>query len=137
MFAWLKAATVHAVVRNDRKQVTRGTSAYDRSEELKSHGAQLEILDIGSCSSADVAELLKKTKADAVVWAAAAGEGDAAALRAVDYGGVVKVCEACEATGVRRLVVVSTMDARPPNQIPKYYDAKSTEGSKGFLGRTA
>lgn len=55
--------------------------------------------------------------ADAVVFAAGAGPGSGAARkRTVDYGGAVKLIDACRATGVERYVMVSSQGADRPEQ---------------------
>jgi uncharacterized protein YbjT (DUF2867 family) len=55
--------------------------------------------------------------ADAVVFAAGAGPGSGAERKwTVDYGGAVKLVEACQATGVRRYVMISSIGAHAPDQ---------------------
>ena len=56
--------------------------------------------------------LLRSTHPDVVIWATAAPEGSPAQLTAVDHLGVTRVFKACEAAGVDRVLVVSTIDAR-------------------------
>jgi len=54
--------------------------------------------------------------ADAVVFAAGAGPGSGPERKwSVDYGGAVKLIEACQATGVRRYVMVSSIGAHDPD----------------------
>jgi uncharacterized protein YbjT (DUF2867 family) len=61
----------------------------------------------------DLAEAVKG--ADAVVFAAGAGPGSGAERkRTVDYGGAVKLIQACQATGVDRYVMVSSIGADRP-----------------------
>lgn len=55
--------------------------------------------------------------ADAVVFAAGAGPGSTPERKwSVDYGGAVKLIEACQATGVRRYVMVGSIGAQAPEK---------------------
>jgi len=58
--------------------------------------------------------------ADAVVFAAGAGPGSGAERkRSVDLGAAVKCVEACEALGVARFVIVSSIGAHDPGAGPE------------------
>ena len=58
--------------------------------------------------------------ADAVVFAAGAGPGSGEERkRTVDLGGAVKCVEACEALGVARFVIVSSIGAQAPEAAPE------------------
>lgn len=103
------------------------------NDDLEAFGAYPHILDIGSATVKDVQVALHNI--DAIIWAAATSEeADAELLRKVDYGGVVKVCEAAADAGVKRLLVVSSMDAHPPGKVPSYYNEGSRACSATFWG---
>jgi uncharacterized protein YbjT (DUF2867 family) len=68
--------------------------------------------------------------ADAVVFAAGAGPGSGAERKkTVDLGGAVKLIEACQAKGIRRYVIVSSVGADDPSraseQMRPYLEAKA------------
>lgn len=67
--------------------------------------------------------------ADAVVFAAGAGPGSGAERkRTVDYGGAVKLIDACRKDGIDRYVMVSALGVDRPERWPEpmvpYYEAK-------------
>ena len=85
-------------------------------------GADLENLDPDAIATSI-------SGCDAVVFAAGAGPGSGSARkRTVDYGGAVKLIEACKAEGIRRYLMVSAMGVRDPaargEQMRPYYEAK-------------
>jgi uncharacterized protein YbjT (DUF2867 family) len=97
----------------------------DHALELRNVGAEavtcdLEALDdISGCCQG----------ADAVVFAAGAGPGSGLERkRTVDYGGAVKLIDACKKNGIDRYVMVSAMSADRPErwseQMAPYYEAK-------------
>jgi uncharacterized protein YbjT (DUF2867 family) len=85
-------------------------------------GADLENLDPDAIATSIAG-------CHAVVFAAGAGPGSGPARkRTVDYGGAVKLIDACKLEGIRRYLMVSAMgvrdlDARGPEMRP-YYEAK-------------
>jgi uncharacterized protein YbjT (DUF2867 family) len=85
-------------------------------------GADLENLDPDAIATSIAG-------CDAVVFAAGAGPGSGAARkRTVDYGGAVKLIDACKAEEIRRYLMVSAMGVRDPGargpEMQPYYDAK-------------
>ncbi len=85
-------------------------------------GADLENLDPDAIGRAIAG-------ADAVVFAAGAGPGSGPARkRTVDYGGAVKLIEACRLANVSRYLMISAMGVRDPAahgaQMQPYYEAK-------------
>jgi nucleoside-diphosphate-sugar epimerase len=76
-------------------------------------------------SVAKLALHLTSTKTEAVVFAAGAGGGDPARTRKVDYEGALKVADAVEQAGLKRLLMVSAADLRDRSQPPPehYNDA--------------
>jgi uncharacterized protein YbjT (DUF2867 family) len=85
-------------------------------------GADLENLDADALATSIAG-------ADAVVFAAGAGPGSGPARKhTVDYGGAVKLIEACKLQGIHRYLMVSAMGVRDPGargeQMRPYYEAK-------------
>ena len=85
-------------------------------------GADLENLDPDAIATSIAG-------CDAVVFAAGAGPGSGPARkRTVDYGGAVKLIEACKSEGIRRYLMVSAMGVRDPAargpEMRPYYEAK-------------
>ena len=85
-------------------------------------GADLENLDPDAIGRAIAG-------ADAVVFAAGAGPGSGPARkRTVDYGGAVKLIDACRLAKISRYLIVSAMGVRDPAargaQMRPYYEAK-------------
>jgi len=85
-------------------------------------GADLENLD---------ADAIGRSIAgvDAVVFAAGAGPGSGPARkRTLDYGGAVKLINACQMNDIRRYLMVSAMGVRDPgargSEMTPYYEAK-------------
>ncbi|BEI91182.1 uncharacterized protein CcaverHIS019_0400020 [Cutaneotrichosporon cavernicola] len=114
--------SVTSVVRNSKHDAT-----------LKSIGATPEVLDIEHATASQVLSLLKKTTPDVIVWAAAGSEGSAASMEAVDHQGARKVFDAAREANMKRVLVVSTIDARDGSlPYPKYYSEGSKLTSKTF-----
>jgi uncharacterized protein YbjT (DUF2867 family) len=83
----------------------------DHAGDVEAAGGEPVVLDIEA--SDDLSPAVRG--ADAVVFAAGAGPGSGAERkRTVDYGGAVKLIEACQATGVDRYVMVSSINADRP-----------------------
>ena len=85
-------------------------------------GADLENLDPDAIATSIAG-------CDAVVFAAGAGPGSGPARKhTVDYGGAVKLIEACKLEEIRRYLMVSAMGVRDPGargpEMRPYYDAK-------------
>jgi uncharacterized protein YbjT (DUF2867 family) len=98
----------------------------EQAGDLEAVGAEPIVLDIENVD--DISDAL--AGADAVVFAAGAGPGSGPARkRTVDYGGAVKAVDAAERQGVRRFVIVSSINAnRPENwneQMRPYFEAKA------------
>jgi uncharacterized protein YbjT (DUF2867 family) len=93
--------------------------------DLEEVGAEAIVGDIESMD--DISELV--AGADAVVFAAGAGAGSGAERkRTVDYGGAVKLIEACRKAAIDRYLMISAMGVRNPaargEQMRPYYEAK-------------
>jgi uncharacterized protein YbjT (DUF2867 family) len=83
----------------------------DHAGDVEAAGGQPVVCDLEATD--DLSGVVQG--ADAVVFAAGAGPGSGAARkRTMDYGGAVKLIEACRATGVDRYVMVSSIGADRP-----------------------
>jgi uncharacterized protein YbjT (DUF2867 family) len=91
--------TVRALIRN---------AAHDA--DVEATGAQPVVADLEQLEPEQLAPLLRG--ADAVVYAAGAGPGSGPARKwTADYGGAIKLIEACQRAGVDRYVMVSARGA--------------------------
>jgi len=80
----------------------------EHAEDVRAAGGEPVLCDL----EADAA--LPVSGCDAVVFAAGAGPGSGAERKwTVDYGGAVKLIEACKAAGIDRYVMVSSIGADP------------------------
>ena len=98
----------------------------DHSEDLEAVGAEGVVCDLER--EEDLSPFVEG--ADAVVFAAGAGGGSGSERKkTVDLGGAVKLIEACQAKGVRRYVMVSSVGADDPSrgseQMRPYLEAKA------------
>lgn len=98
----------------------------DHADDVRGAGAEPVVFDLES--EGDLARRVEG--ADAVVFAAGAGPGSGAKRKeTVDLGAAVKLIHACEATGVRRYLMVSAMGAADPGsgseQMRPYLQAKA------------
>jgi uncharacterized protein YbjT (DUF2867 family) len=97
----------------------------DHAADLERLGAEGVVCDLEQ--EDDLAPCIEG--ADAVVFAAGAGPGSGAERKkTVDLGGAVKLIEACQKTGIRRYVIVSSVGADDPGsgseQMRPYLEAK-------------
>ncbi|MGH2954106.1 MAG: SDR family oxidoreductase [Solirubrobacterales bacterium] len=96
----------------------------DHAADLERVGAEAVVFDLER--DEDLAAQLAGT--DAAVFAAGAGPGSGAERkRTVDFGGAVKLIEACEAAEVPRYLMVSAIGVDRggwPGQMRPYYEAK-------------
>ena len=98
----------------------------DHGEDLEAVGAEAVVCDLER--EEDLSPFVEG--ADAVVFAAGAGGGSGSERKkTVDLGGAVKLIEACQAKGVRRYVMVSSVGADDPSrgsgQMRPYLEAKA------------
>jgi uncharacterized protein YbjT (DUF2867 family) len=110
----------------DRGDSPRGIIRHtDQAADLEAIGAEPIVLDIENVEISDAV-----AGADAVVFAAGAGPGSGPARKlTVDYGGAVSLIEACQAHGIRRYLIVSSINANHPerwsDQMKPYFEAKA------------
>jgi uncharacterized protein YbjT (DUF2867 family) len=98
----------------------------EQARDLEEIGAEPIVLDIENVD--DIGDAL--AGADAAVFAAGGGPGSGPARkRTVDYGGAVKLADACRSQDVRRYVMVSSIGSNRPetwsDQMRPYHEAKS------------
>src|SRR3954451_12883117 len=98
----------------------------DQAGDLEAVGAEAVVCDLERDD--DLSPCVDG--ADAVVFAAGAGPGSGAERKkTVDLGGAVKLIEACQAKGIRRYVIVSSVGADDPSraseQMRPYLEAKA------------
>jgi len=99
----------------------------DQAFDLEAVGATPAGADLENLDPDAIATVI--SGCDAVVFAAGAGPGSGPARkRTVDYGGAVKLIDACKSAGVRRYLMVSAMGVRDPGargpEMRPYYEAK-------------
>jgi uncharacterized protein YbjT (DUF2867 family) len=99
----------------------------DHAFDLEAAGATPAGADLENLDPDAIATVI--SGCDAVVFAAGAGPGSGPARkRTVDYGGAVKLIDACKSAGVRRYLMVSAMGVRDPEargpEMRPYYEAK-------------
>jgi nucleoside-diphosphate-sugar epimerase len=102
-----------------RLLVERGDSALglirksEQEDDLRAAGIEPVLVDLEGGADADVAAAVRG--ADAVVFAAGAGPGSSIERKwTMDFGGAVKLIEACKAEGITRYAIVSAMGATDP-----------------------
>ena len=98
----------------------------EQADDLEAIGAEPIVLDIENVD--DIGDAL--AGADAAVFAAGAGPGSGPARkRTVDYGGAVKLVDACLSQDIRRYVMVSSIGSNRPetwaDEMRPYQEAKS------------
>jgi nucleoside-diphosphate-sugar epimerase len=98
----------------------------EQAKDLEEIGAEPIVLDIENVDH--IGDAL--AGADAAVFAAGAGPGSGPGRkRTVDYGGAVKLVEACRSQDVSRYVMVSSIGSNRPetwsDQMRPYQEAKS------------
>lgn len=103
-------------LRLERVLAARGDEAVglirnpDQAEDLRAAGAEPVVCDLESASVEEVAAHLEG--ADAAVFAAGAGPGSGAPRKeTVDRAAAVLTADAAERAGVRRYIIVSSMNA--------------------------
>ncbi|MDQ1137214.1 nucleoside-diphosphate-sugar epimerase [Microbacterium sp. SORGH_AS 1204] len=100
----------------------------DQSGDIERVGATPLVLDVEKAGVDDMAEAF--SGADAVVWSAGAGGGDADRTYAVDRDAAQRAVDAASKAGVRRFVMVSWIGSTPDHGIDPddaffaYADAK-------------
>jgi nucleoside-diphosphate-sugar epimerase len=102
-----------------RLLVERGDSALglirkpEQEDDLRAAGIEPVLVDLEGGADAEVAAAVRG--ADAVVFAAGAGPGSSIERKwTMDFGGAVKLIEACKAEGITRYAIVSAMGATDP-----------------------
>jgi uncharacterized protein YbjT (DUF2867 family) len=87
----------------------------DHADDVREAGGDPVVCDLEEADDALVANAV--SGADAVVFAAGAGPGSGPQRKGtMDLGGAVKLIEAAKAGGIRRYVMVSSINADPNHQ---------------------
>jgi len=100
----------------------------DQSSDVEQAGGAPLVLDVESADVDEMAEAF--SGADAVVWSAGAGGGNADRTYAVDRDAAQRAIDAASQAGVRRFVMVSWIGSTPDHGIDRddpffaYADAK-------------
>jgi uncharacterized protein YbjT (DUF2867 family) len=100
----------------------------DQSADIERTGATPLVLDVEKAGVDEMAEAF--SGADAVVWSAGAGGGDADRTYAVDRDAAQRAVDAASKAGVRRFVMVSWIGSTPDHGVDPddsffaYADAK-------------
>jgi len=89
----------------------------EHTSDVAATGADAVVADVEHLTRDELAELLQG--ADAVVWSAGAGGGDAARTFSVDRDAAVRTIDAAEQAGVRRFVMVSYAGAGQDHGVPQ------------------
>jgi len=100
----------------------------EQAGDVEATGAHAVVADVEQMDTQALTDQIRG--ADAVVWAAGAGGGDAARTYAVDRDAAIRTMDAAEVSGVRRFVMVSYLGAgadHVPSTDPffPYADAKA------------
>ncbi len=118
-----------------RLLVERGDSALglirkpEQEDDLHAAGIEPVLVDLEGDDDDSIAAAV--SGADAVVFAAGAGPGSSIERKwTMDFGGAVKLIEACKAEGITRYAIVSAMGATDPpaesdNVFSEYLRAKA------------
>ena len=84
----------------------------DHAQDVEEAGGQAIVCDLEKDDEPTVTTAIEG--ADAVVFAAGAGPGSGPERKdTMDYGGAVKLIDAARAAGIRRYVIVSSINADP------------------------
>lgn len=117
---------VHSVIKDD-----------GHASELHSLGATTHILPLHTATPSTISSLFHQTKPDVVLFSAGAG-GKPPGADEIDHKGAVKVFDAMEQAGVKRLVLVGALDVRSRDKgWPEWYseeDKKTSDKVWGSIG---
>jgi nucleoside-diphosphate-sugar epimerase len=87
----------------------------DHAADIREAGGEPVVCDLEAVSEEEAAEAI--VSANSVVFAAGAGPGSGPERKwTVDYGAAVKLIAACNANGIRRYVLVSSIGADPARE---------------------
>ncbi|KAK4689834.1 hypothetical protein P7C73_g299, partial [Tremellales sp. Uapishka_1] len=118
--------TQHAVpLKHTVTSIIRSASQIPALEKL---GAKPVVLSLEDVSVPDLTDFISETKPDVVIFAAGAGgKGGADRTRKVDYEGALKVFNAMESSGTKRLILVGAVDIRDRQKgYPEWYNEEDS-----------
>ncbi|WVQ84158.1 hypothetical protein IAT38_006305 [Cryptococcus sp. DSM 104549] len=122
-FATEAGHTVNSVIKDD-----------GHVAEIKAVGGIPHVLSLADASVSSIASLLTTLKPDVVVFAAGCG-GKPPGPDVIDHKGAVKVFDAMEEAGLRRLVYVGSIDVRSRDKpAPAWYNEDDLKQSDGYWG---
>lgn len=114
---------VHSVIKDD-----------GHASELDSLGATTHILSLHAATPSTISSLFRQTKPDVVLFSAGAG-GKPPGADEIDHKGAVKVFDAMEQAGVKRLVLVGALDVRSRDKgWPEWYNEEDKKASDKVWG---
>ncbi|EPY54285.1 fungal protein [Schizosaccharomyces cryophilus OY26] len=92
---------------------------YTQNEDIEKVNGRTKVCSLEKASPLEIADLLKETRPDTVIFAAGSGgKGGVERTKAVDYEGAVKVFDAMKIAKIRRLIMLSAIDNRDMTQPP-------------------
>ncbi|XAO27883.1 hypothetical protein I312_106747 [Cryptococcus bacillisporus CA1280] len=114
---------VHSVIKDD-----------GHASELHSLGATTHILPLQNATSSTISSLFRQTKPDVVLFSAGAG-GKPPGADEIDHKGAVKVFDAMEQAGVKRLILIGALDVRSRDKgWPEWYNEEDKKASDNVWG---
>lgn len=122
----------------DGHDVTSVVRNPDHVADVERTGATAAVLDVESCSTEQIADLVRGS--DVVVWSAGAGGGSPERTYAVDRDAAIRSMDAAAQAGVGRYVMVSYFGAGPDHGVPEdnsfYAYAEAKSAADGHLQAT-
>jgi uncharacterized protein YbjT (DUF2867 family) len=104
------AMFLHGMLRKRGDEPLALIRKQEQEEDIREAGAEPVICDLETADPGEVAAAIEG--ADAVVFAAGAGPGSGPERKlTVDYGGAVKLIEACTQNGIDRYLMISSYGA--------------------------
>lgn len=120
---------VHSVIKDD-----------GHASELHSLGATTHILPLQTATPSTISSLFRQIKPDVVLFSAGAG-GKPPGADEIDHKGAVKVFDAMEQAGMKRLILIGALDVRSRDKgWPEWYseeDKKASDNVWGSIGSCA
>ncbi|EFY91743.1 hypothetical protein J3459_015232 [Metarhizium acridum] len=104
--------------------------------DIEALGATPVVQSIEAASVSDIAHTLGKIKPDSVVFLASAPFAERDRASSVDRDGAIKCMDACAEAGVKRFIVVSSMDVRDCDKrpVPDWYNEGDVKASARLWG---
>ncbi|ODN80436.1 hypothetical protein L202_02681 [Cryptococcus amylolentus CBS 6039] len=101
-------------------------------EELKALGATTHILPLDKSTVPSISSLFNKVSPDVVLFAAGAG-GKPPGPEEIDHKGAVKVFDAMEEAGIKRLILIGAVAVRSKDSpVPDWYNDQDKDTESKF-----